>query len=184
MYPWRKLRHLLLFPAALLGCAAEEDRLQSFTVTLVGVSDCEQVEQAPVSCIDPTELSVVRQQVRWWIETIDDDIFMLYDERGRAVPGVRFANNSTVLTGACEGGGGDCLFARTTATDSDRVPGCAVTEQYVVDVTYIDEELRGEVLELAYTEDTCPTFYLAERRVSIEGLRDEEEIPARERYAP
>lgn len=184
MDPWRSLWLFPLFPAALLGCAAGEDRLQSFTVTLVGVSDCAQVEQAPVSCLDPAELSAVRQQVRWWVEMLDDDIFMLYDQSGRAVPGVRFANNGRVLTGACEGGGGDCLFARTTTTDSERVPGCEVTEQYVVDVTHVDDELQGELLELAYTEETCPTLYLAERRVRIEGLRDDEEIPARARYAP
>lgn len=184
MDPWRHLLPLLLLPSVLLGCATGEDRLQAFTVTLVEVSDCEQVEQAPVSCVDPADLTVVRQQVRWWIETLDDDIFMLYDEGGRALPGVRFANNGTVLTEICVGGGGDCLFARSTASNSDRVPGCVLTEQYVVDATQLAADLQGEVLEIAYTDERCPSSYIAERRVSIKGLRDEEEIPARARYAP
>ncbi|MFZ9886726.1 MAG: hypothetical protein ACO3JL_04410 [Myxococcota bacterium] len=180
-------RQFLVFPvfiAAFVGCGASEDTLQSFTVNLVGLSDCEQVQQTPVACVDPAEISVVRQRVRWWLELLDDDIFMLYDDAGRALPGVRFRNNGTVLTGTCVGGGGDCLFARSTSTDDARLPGCVVTQQYVIDVLQVDDDLEGELVEIAYTDDQCSTLYLAERRVAIEGTRNEEQIPARERFAP
>src|SRR5690606_15899615 len=50
---------LVLFACALPGCGGDDDPLVPFDVALTTTSDCEQVGQGGVNCVDPGALAAV-----------------------------------------------------------------------------------------------------------------------------
>lgn len=181
-----RLRALTLLAIALplSACGGDEDPLEAFTVTLTPVSDCEQVGQGAVNCVDESELSAVSVTGRWVFDYVGADTFVLLTEDGRTLPGVYFSNDGRVVTTACTGGGGVCHFARVRASGEDAQSGCVRQEQRLVDLTISDGQLVGELFDESFTDEGCETAVVSQLRVSLSGTRVDEDVRAREEYAP
>ncbi len=186
--PWTSLaRGLALVAVAALplpACGGEEDDLAAYEVTLTPRSDCEQVGQGGVNCVDEVELASVSRSGRWLFDYRGPDTFVLLTEDGRTLPGVYFANDGRVSTTSCTGGGGVCHFARVRSSGEDPQSGCPREQQHLVDLAVVDGVLTGELFDEAFTAEGCATPIIRQLRVTLEGVLLDEAVPARAEYAP
>jgi hypothetical protein len=177
---------LLLF--ALLGgalaCGGDEETVFPFEVTLRTMEDCSVLGQGALNCADEASLQALEITARWVFDYRGRDTFVLLTDTGRTLPGVYFRNNGNLVTGACGGEGGTCLFSRTTSSGDDPQSGCPRVVQHVVDVRAVDGELVGQTVSFSATEEGCGTQLQRRLAVEVRGVALDEAVHAREAYTP
>lgn len=175
---------LVVISLSLSACGGDEDTLAAFDVTLTPFSDCEQVGQGGVNCVDESALRAVSVQGRWLFDYRGPDTFVLLTENGRTVPGVYFSNDGRAVTSVCTGEGGVCHFARVRSSGEDPQSGCPRESQRLIDLTVMNGALSGELFEEAFTAEGCETSIIRQVRVELSGSLVDETVSAREEYKP
>ncbi len=164
------------------GCGPR-NALDGFDVVVQKTSECTVTGDFSRQCEDVAVLAQTSLEARWYVEIADDDASVtVTTHEGRTLPGLRFANDGSVISvDGCAGEGGNCVFVRRRfSTTDNNNNGCGTFGELIFVGHAPDddpERLTGFFSDVSGNTAECGTQTVNEVVFSVDGRRVE--VPAR-----